>query len=56
LSGRARDDLEPGLRILPYRRQVTIVYRVERDRVLILNIFKAGQDYEAIIRRRGDKP
>lgn len=49
-GGRPRDDLEPGLRTVPFERSAMIVYRVERDRVRITNIFYGGQDFEALFR------
>ncbi|HSI41192.1 MAG TPA: type II toxin-antitoxin system RelE/ParE family toxin [Xanthobacteraceae bacterium] len=49
-SGRPRDDLLPGLRMVAFRRSVVILYRVENDRVEIANIFYGGRDYEALYR------
>jgi toxin ParE1/3/4 len=47
--GRQRPDLQPGLRILPLWRRIIIAYQLPEDRVDILRVFSAGQDYEAII-------
>ena len=47
-GGRARDDLEPGIRTVPFERSAVILYRVEMDRVEIVNIFYGGRDYEAL--------
>jgi toxin ParE1/3/4 len=52
--GRARDDLLPGLRILPIMRRAAIAYLTRPDRIEILRIFYAGQDYETILREAGD--
>jgi toxin ParE1/3/4 len=47
--GQARDDLRPGLRTVSYRKRVVIAFSVEADteRVTILGVFSAGQDYES---------
>jgi toxin ParE1/3/4 len=47
LKGRARDDLQTGVRILPFERTAVITYRVLRDEVEVLNIFYGGRDWEA---------
>lgn len=49
-GGRPRDDLDPGLRTVPFEHTAVIVYRVERDCVRITNIFYGGRDYEALYR------
>jgi toxin ParE1/3/4 len=48
--GRARDDLMPGARMLPFDRSAVIIYRIEGDVVRIINIFYRGRNYEAILR------
>jgi len=48
--GRSRDDLEPGMRTLPFERSVVIAYRIETDRVLVTNVFYSGRDFEALYR------
>ena len=48
-QGRARDDLLPGIRILPHDRRTAIVYRVLADRVEVLRFLYGGRDYEAIL-------
>lgn len=45
-----RDDLRPGLRIVGYRRRVTIAFHVTEERVVIDRIFYAGRDVEAALR------
>lgn len=50
-GGRARDDIEPGLRMMPFERSAVILYIVEAERVLIRNIFYGGRDYEALMRQ-----
>ncbi len=52
-GGRPRDDLEPGLRTVPFERSAVITYRVEKDRVLITNVFYGGRDFEALYRGHG---
>jgi toxin ParE1/3/4 len=49
LAGRARNDLHPGLRILPLRDQTVIAYLPEADGVAIVRVFHGGQDYETIL-------
>jgi len=48
--GRTRDDLEPGLRTVPFERTAVIAYKIEADRVLITNVFYGGRDFEALYR------
>ncbi|WP_411906262.1 type II toxin-antitoxin system RelE/ParE family toxin [Rhizobium mayense] len=42
--GTVRDDLVPGLRIIGYRRSVSIAFVVEEAHVLVLGVFYGGQD------------
>jgi toxin ParE1/3/4 len=44
LRGTERVEIMPGLRIVGYRRAVSIAFAVEGERVLILGIFYAGRD------------
>lgn len=44
--GAQRDDVAPGLRVMGYRRQATIAFTVEADRVLIQGVFGRGRDVE----------
>jgi len=48
--GTRRDDLRPGLRLLGYRRRVTILFEIANDAVNILGVYYGGQDYEAHLR------
>lgn len=50
LSGRTRDDLIPGLRMIAFERRVVITYCVEGQYVRITNIFYGGRDYESLYR------
>lgn len=45
--GARRDDLSPGLRIIGYRRYLSIAFRVEGDRVVIFGIYYGGRNFEA---------
>jgi toxin ParE1/3/4 len=48
--GTARDDLRLGLRIIGFRRRVTIAFAVDKDdRVTIVGIFYGGRDYESLL-------
>ncbi|AWI89618.1 type II toxin-antitoxin system RelE/ParE family toxin [Methylobacterium sp. DM1] len=49
-GGRPRDDLEPGLRTVPFEHSAVIAYRVEADRVRIVNVFYGGRDFETLYR------
>jgi toxin ParE1/3/4 len=46
--GRLRDDLRPGLRIFPVGRYV-ILYRVQDEDVLILNVVAADRDLDRLL-------
>jgi toxin ParE1/3/4 len=46
-GGRPRDDLSPGLRLVPFERTAVIAYRVT-EVVEILNVFYGGRDYETL--------
>ncbi len=48
LGGTPRDDLEPGLRTVPFERTAVIAYKVEHDTVRIGNIFYGGRDFEVL--------
>ncbi|MGX5831849.1 type II toxin-antitoxin system RelE/ParE family toxin [Mesorhizobium sp. 43Arga] len=48
-GGRPRDDLEPGLRTVPFERTALIAYRVG-DTAEVTNIFYGGRDYESLYR------
>lgn len=50
-GGRARDDLMPGLRTVPFERRAVIAYIVA-DRVEITNIFYGGRDYDTLYHDR----
>lgn len=49
--GTQRDDLLPGLRIIGYRRSVTVAFRVNRatQAVSVVGVFYGGQDYDAAL-------
>ncbi|MGF9692966.1 type II toxin-antitoxin system RelE/ParE family toxin [Rhizobium sp. 0TCS1.26] len=49
-GGRPRDDLAPGLRVVPFERAAVIAYVMKGDRVEITNVFYGGRDYEALLR------
>jgi toxin ParE1/3/4 len=52
LGGIGRDDLEPGLRTVPFEKSAVIAYKVEEDAVRIGNIFYGGRDFEALYHGR----
>ena len=47
--GLKRDDLRPRLRIIGFRKRVSIAFRVEESSVIILGVHYGGQDFEADI-------
>jgi toxin ParE1/3/4 len=50
MGGVARDDLQLGLRTVPFEHSAVIAYVVEEDKVSITNVFYGGRDYEALYR------
>jgi toxin ParE1/3/4 len=44
--GRQRDDLRPGLRLISFKRRVTIAYHISGTRVIIDRIAYAGRNIE----------
>ncbi|WP_343713490.1 type II toxin-antitoxin system RelE/ParE family toxin [Inquilinus sp.] len=52
--GRRRDDIQSGLRLLGFRRRVTIAFTIEDEIVTILGVFYGGQDIEAAL--QADEP
>jgi len=50
-GGRPRDDLAPGLRVVPFERSAVIAYVVDDELVRVTNIFYGGRDYEALFGR-----
>jgi plasmid stabilization system protein ParE len=54
--GTRRDDLLPGLRIIGYRKSVTVAFRVSADAhvVSVVGVFYAGQDYETSLSKQGN--
>ena len=47
--GTQRNDLRLGLRIVGYRRRVTIAFAVDTSTVSILGVYYGGQDYEDVL-------
>jgi toxin ParE1/3/4 len=47
--GTVRDEIRPGLRIIGYRRQASIAFVVGEADVVILRIFRRGQDVHAAL-------
>ncbi|MBO9711944.1 MAG: type II toxin-antitoxin system RelE/ParE family toxin [Sphingomonas sp.] len=52
LRGAPRDDIRAGVRTIPFRRSVTIVYVVQEPDVAILGIFYGGRDIGALMVER----
>jgi toxin ParE1/3/4 len=48
--GARRDDIRRGLRTLGFERRATIVFQVQRARVVIVRIFYGRQDFERRLR------
>lgn len=47
-GGRSRDDLELGLRTVPFERSAVIAYRIDQGQVRITNVFYGGRDFERL--------
>jgi len=47
LRGTQRDDIRTGLRVIGFRRRVSIAFEVTDDVVTILGILYGGQNFEA---------
>ena len=54
-GGRPREDLQPGLRTVPFEKTAVIAYLVF-DHVEIVNVFYGGRDYEALYLAREPSP
>jgi toxin ParE1/3/4 len=52
--GTERSDLRPGLRIMGFRRRVTIAFRVKGDSVSILRLLYGGRSAELAFPARQD--
>lgn len=52
LGGVSRPDLGKGIRMVPFEKSAVILYVVEGETVVIVNIFAGGRDYDAIMRDR----
>jgi toxin ParE1/3/4 len=50
MRGTLREDIRPGLRLVGFRRRVTIAFHVTDTEVIILGVFYGGQDVETILR------
>jgi toxin ParE1/3/4 len=51
--GTQRDDLRPGLRIVPFKKRTAIAFEIdeEKDVVRVLRVFYGGQDYDAVLNK-----
>lgn len=49
MIGAPRDDLRPGLRIIGFRRRVTIAFAITEEAVEILGVYYGGRDYETLL-------
>ena len=47
--GLRRDDIRAGLRIVSFERRVTVAFTVDVESVVILRIFCAGRNWEAVM-------
>jgi toxin ParE1/3/4 len=48
--GRLRDEVRPGLRVIGFKKKVTVAFTVEEENVKVLRIFSGGQDWQQIMR------
>lgn len=47
--GTRRDDIRPGLRLVPYRGTAEVAFVVTGEQVWIVGVFYGGQDYESAL-------
>ncbi len=47
--GTRRDDIRPGMRVVGFKRRVTIAFHVEADTVVIERILYGGRNVEHIL-------
>ncbi|MEJ0096792.1 MAG: type II toxin-antitoxin system RelE/ParE family toxin [Bauldia sp.] len=47
--GILRDDIRPGLRIVGFKRRMTIAFTVDEKIVTVLRVFYGGQDWESTL-------
>ncbi len=45
--GRRRDDLRPGVRVVGFKRKVSVYFKVESNTVFILGILYGGRTFES---------
>lgn len=50
--GRSRPDLSAGIRTFAFDRRIVVAYAVEPDKIVIVGIFRRGEDFEAALRDR----
>lgn len=51
--GIRRDELRPGLRIVPFKKRTAVAIEIDDEArvVTVLRVFYGGQDYEAVLGR-----
>ncbi len=54
--GTKHDDIIPGLRMVCYKKRVTIAFAVEEEDIVIIDIFYGGQDIEKILTDKFTRP
>jgi toxin ParE1/3/4 len=54
-TGRLRNDLRPGLRLIALKRRVVIAYRVTPEAVEIGRVFYGGRDVDALLAGEPDE-
>lgn len=54
--GIKRDDIRPGLRIIGFRRRVTIAFTIDDEVVTILGVFYGGQDFGTALQIDSGEP
>ena len=47
--GARRDDIRPGLRLVPYRSSAEVAFVVDGEQIWIIGVFYGGQDYESAL-------
>jgi plasmid stabilization system protein ParE len=49
--GTARDDIHPGLRLIPFEKSAMVAILIGDDAATIVRIFYRGEDWESSLRR-----
>jgi len=46
--GRSRDDLQPGIRVFPVKKNYAVFYRVTEDAIEVVRVVHAARDFSRL--------